>query len=338
MPVYHGSKFLDEAIESILNQTFTDFEFLIIDDESKDNSLDIIRSYDDERVRLVENKKNLGQASSLNKGIKLACGKYIARMDQDDISIPFRLQKQVEFMENNLQVGVCGTWLEYIGHKDGVLCLETEDDLIKIKLLTNQNLAHPTVMIRKSILDDYNLMYDGNYSPAEDYDLWDRMFEYCDFANLPEPLVKYRLHEDQGSELNAKRQFDNAHEIRRRMIQRMGLRMNPNDLNIHNKIFCGYKHFQITISEAFNYLSRLNKTNHRNNIYNQVAFDKFIELNWQKFINKFNLRIRYKIPRLILLPRTSFWNTRDRVSLIRSYIYQLRILRPLEKLRITRSK
>jgi len=316
MPVYHGSKFLDEAIESILNQTFTDFEFLIIDDESKDNSLDIIRSYDDERVRLVENKKNLGQASSLNKGIKLACGKYIARMDQDDISIPFRLQKQVEFMENNLQVGVCGTWIKYIGYKDDVLNLETKNHLIKLRLLTNQSLAHPTVMIRRSVLDDYNLKYDGRYSPAEDYDLWVRMSDYCSFANLPEPLVRYRLHENQGSEIGMKQQSDSANQVRSRLIESMGLHLQHGDLLIHNTVFCEEDPCSLTISEVFSYLMRLHYANQQNHVFQLVAFDEFIKSNWLRFMANVDLRIRVKGLKQLLVPRASFWGIGDRLTFL----------------------
>ncbi|SVC41049.1 uncharacterized protein METZ01_LOCUS293903, partial [marine metagenome] len=104
MPVYNGAKYLNEAIDSILNQTFQNFEFIIIDDGSTDDSVKIIKSYDDNRIRLVENRNNLGQSETLNKGLSLTRGKYIARMDQDDISMPERLKKQFEFMENNSDV------------------------------------------------------------------------------------------------------------------------------------------------------------------------------------------------------------------------------------------
>ena len=121
------------------------------------------------RIKLIKNKLNLGQAPSMNIGLDNCSGKYVARIDQDDISLSKRLERQVEFMENNDDIGVCGTWLEYIGNKTGLLKLSTDYRIIKIKLLRDTELAHPTVMIRKSILNKYGLKYDASFSPAEDY-------------------------------------------------------------------------------------------------------------------------------------------------------------------------
>ena len=188
-------------MKSILNQTFSDFEFFIIDDGSNDDSVKIIKSYDDNRIRLVENRNNLGQSETLNKGLRLAKGKYIARMDQDDISMPERLKKQFEFMENNSDIDVCGSWLQLMGKYNGILELETKSEKIKMNLLTNENLAHPTVMIRKRTLVKYDLNYNPAYSVAQDYDLWVRMFDFCSFANIPEALIKYRMHDNQNSKI-----------------------------------------------------------------------------------------------------------------------------------------
>lgn len=320
MPVYNGVKYLGEAIESILNQTFTDFKFLIVDDGSSDNSSDIIKSYQDSRITLVENDQNLGQAETMNIGLGLADGKYVARMDQDDISLPSRLDKQVELMEKNLSVGLCSTWLKYIGHQDGVLSLETENKLIKIKLLTNQNLAHPAVMIRKSILDENKLRYNSLYSPAEDLDLWVRMCEYCDFANIPEPLVKYRLHQNQESNSLKTRQSKGANRVRSRLIRSIGVQLHNNDLLIHNSIFCGEDSNLVTIEKLFRYLKHLQSANQQKKLYEPVAFDEFIKSNWRRFIKKLNLRIHNNISRLIFLPQTSFWNAKDRIRLLWSYL------------------
>jgi len=316
IPVYNGAKFLGEAIESILNQTLEDFELLIIDDGSTDNCVDIIRGYHDSRIRLVENDKNLGQAETMNRGLHLAKGKYIARMDQDDVSLSSRLRKQVAYMENNLQVGVCGTWIKYIGYKDDVLNLETKNHLIKLRLLTNQSLAHPTVMIRRSVLDDYNLKYDGRYSPAEDYDLWVRMSDYCSFANLPEPLVRYRLHENQGSEIGMKQQSDSANQVRSRLIESMGLHLQHGDLLIHNTVFCEEDPCSLTISEVFSYLMRLHYANQQNHVFQLVAFDEFIKSNWLRFMANVDLRIRVKGLKQLLVPRASFWGIGDRLTFL----------------------
>ena len=322
MPVYNGEKYLCEAIESILNQTFTDFEFLIIDDASTDESVQIVKNYKDNRIHLIENDQNLGQAGTMNRGLHLARGKYIARMDQDDVSLSSRLRKQIDYMEHNFQVGVCGTWIKYIGYKDNVLNLETRDHLIKIRLLTNQSLAHPTVMIRKRVLDDYNLHYDGRYSPAEDYDLWVRMSEYCSFTNLPEPLVRYRLHQNQSSEIGAKRQSDSANRVRSRLIEDMGVHIKNNDLPIHNKVFCGEDSGSVTFGEVFSYLMRLHYANRQNNIFQPVAFDEFIKSNWVRFLADVDLRFRAKVFKQLFLPRASFWDLGDRFNYFLDLFYR----------------
>ena len=232
MPVYNGSKFLVEAIDSILNQTFNDFEFLIIDDGSTDQSIDQIKSYDDPRIQLNVNRKNIGLSATLNKGLDLARGKYVARMDQDDISMPERIKKQFEFMEYNSDVDVFGSWLRLMGKYDGILELETDSEKIKMNLLTNVNLAHSSVMIRKSTLVKCNLNYNPTFSVAQDYDLWVRMFEYCSFATLPEPLLRYRMHDDQSSINLEQQNHVETNRILTNLLKKMGVKPDDFDLII----------------------------------------------------------------------------------------------------------
>ena len=289
MPVYNGFKYLDEAMKSILNQTFQNFEFIIIDDGSTDDSVKIIKSYDDNRIRLVENKNNLGQSETLNIGLNIAKGKYIARMDQDDISMPERLERQSEFMEDNPQIGVCGTWIQLIGKYNGIAELETEDDLIKIKLLTNQNLAHPSVMIRKQILENYKLSYSISYTVAQDYDLWVRMFDHCSFANLPEPLLKLRMHDNQYSKIMWEQNNAETNRILTNLLNKIGIHPDDSDLIIHKKLFTGYGIDSLFIGEVFNYLMRLRKSNLGKNIFEPVIFNEFLKLKWRRLmLNKKN--------------------------------------------------
>lgn len=195
MSVYNGESFLSEAIESILNQSFKDFEFIIINDGSTDKSLSIIKGYMliDRRIVLIS-RENKGLITSLNEGIALAKGKYIARMDADDISLPERLEEQVTFMNGNPEVGASGSWAEVFG--DGV-----EPKLIKHpaitkelkpKLLFSVCFVHPTVMLRKEVLEKFNLRYDPNALHVEDYELWTRLIEKTEVANIQKVLLKYR--------------------------------------------------------------------------------------------------------------------------------------------------
>lgn len=198
MSVYNGQKFLSEAIESILNQTFKDFEFLIINDGSTDSSRGIILSYNDSRIKLIENQANIGLTRSLNKGIDLAQGKYIARMDADDISLPERLEKQVRFMELNEDVAVCGSCAEIINEtkaKIGEFKNPESSDDIKISLFFLNPIVHPTAVMRKNRVVEVG-KYDPCFMRAQDYALWIKLFlKGYEFYNLQDKLIIYRNHE-----------------------------------------------------------------------------------------------------------------------------------------------
>ena len=306
MPVYNGFKYLDEAMKSILNQTFQNYEFIIIDDGSTDDSVKIIKSYDDNRIRLVENRNNLGQSETLNKGLSLTRGKYIARMDQDDISMPERLKKQFEFMENNSDVDVCGSWLQLMGKYNGILELETKSEKIKINLLTNENLAHPTVMIRNRTLVKYDLNYNPAYSVAQDYDLWVRMFEFCSFANIPEALIKYRMHDNQNSKKLGEQNSAEGNKVLTNLLIKMGLQLNDSDLIIHNKIFSGIGINSVTIDKALSYLIRLRSSNIRKKVFEPVAFNEFLKTNWRRFMFNKKHKLLYWVSVLIIFRPANF--------------------------------
>lgn len=197
MPVYNAEQYLREAIESILGQTHRDFEFLIIDDGSTDQSGAIINSYYDPRIRAVPNGNNFGLIYTLNRGLDLAQGELIARMDADDISQPERLARQVAFLNNHVNVGVCGSWIEWFMGRELIDQFPVNDREIKQNLPYRCPFAHPAVMLRAAVLRRYRLRYDPCYPHAEDYELWTRLASLTDFANLPEVLLKYRIHPGQ---------------------------------------------------------------------------------------------------------------------------------------------
>ena len=319
MPVYNGAKYLNESIDSILNQTFSDFEFLIIDDESTDDSVKIIKSYDDPRIKLIVNKKNIGQSATLNKGLELARGKYIARMDQDDISMPERLKKQMEFMDECPNIGVCGSWIQHFGKYDYLTPLELDDDSIKIKLLTNQNLAHPAVMIRKSTLVKYQLNYDPTFTIAMDYDLWVRMFEYCSFANLPEPLLKYRTHKNQKSKISSGISYTEMMRVLALLLEKMDFRFNRYDLSMHYKIVTGTSLDSLNKYKVFKYLIRLRSQNRHKKMFDTGAFYRFIRLNWRRFMLENDQKMIYRLSLIF------FFRNEDYLEQIKKYSSILKI-------------
>lgn len=193
MSVYNGQKYLKESIESILNQTYKDFEFVIINDGSNDNSKKIIESFSNKRIMLIS-RENKGLIFSLNQAIGVAKGQYLARMDADDISDPTRFQKQVEFMDAHPDVALCGTWAKIInqaGHVVGQYKTPTASTQIRRAILFHNPFIHPTVMFRRSIINEI-----GNYNPhfknIEDYELWTRIVYKYNTANIGEFLISYR--------------------------------------------------------------------------------------------------------------------------------------------------
>lgn len=197
MPAYNADKYIAQAIESVLDQTYKQFELIIINDCSTDNTGKIISSYKkkDNRIVVITNKKNLKLARSLNKGISIAKGKYIARMDADDWSYPDRFNKQTLFMEKHPQVGilggkmnVCDEHLKIINSRSYSL----SDKEIRKKIFFYSPFSHPLIMIRKKILDKVGL-YDNLFNPAEDYELYFRIGQRAKFANLNDVLLKYRV-------------------------------------------------------------------------------------------------------------------------------------------------
>jgi len=195
MPVYNAQQYLHEAMDSILKQTFGDFEFLVFDDGSTDKSREIIQSFNDPRIKVFLSEKNTGYASLLNEGLQKAEGKYIARMDADDVSMPDRFQKQFDFLERNPDYVLCGTWFREIT-EDRVANLPTDNDNIKLKMLCITPFCHPSVMMRAGVLKRNRILYEVDHAPAEDHELWTRLAEYGKLVNLPEVLVDYRVHDN----------------------------------------------------------------------------------------------------------------------------------------------
>lgn len=199
MAVYNGMPYLPQAVESILNQTLTDLEFIILNDCSTDATLSVLQSYTDSRIRLIHQEKNCGQTTTLNHGLSLATGTYIARQDADDISKPTRLAEQVAFLEANpdyLMVGTAAELMDSKGHVTGQSIHPTDYETIREQFLADNCFFHGSVLFRHTVLDQVGHFREG-FRTSQDFDYWLRMSEAGKLANLPEPLYQYRLHEGQ---------------------------------------------------------------------------------------------------------------------------------------------
>jgi glycosyltransferase involved in cell wall biosynthesis len=229
MPVYNASEYVRKTIDSILNQTFTDFEFLIINDGSSDDSEEIIKSYSDPRIRLVNNEKNLKLIATLNRGINLAQGKYIARMDADDICLPTRLEKQYKVMEEDPEIALCGTGIKMMGKKFFQPIVITDPERIRNVMRAFNIFFHPTVMFRKSVLIENNFRYNPDYLHAEDYQLFQLMSEKHKLINIDETLLLYRLSPGGISRVHNTDQQMMTYRITTEALGRIGINFDRND-------------------------------------------------------------------------------------------------------------
>jgi glycosyltransferase involved in cell wall biosynthesis len=225
MSVYNSEEYLAEAIDSILQQTFSDFEFLIINDGSTDSTRAILQDYPDRRIRCIDNEANMGLSASLNRGLALAEGAYIVRMDADDIALPNRIHTQVSFMEQAQTVDVCGSWYEMFGDKAKVVKTLVEHQAIKDTLFFKNCIAHSTVCIKRKSLEACGGCYDESYAYAQDYELWCRLVDSATFANIPEVLLKYRMHGSQAGNCHMYKQDACADRVRKRNLQAIGLQL-----------------------------------------------------------------------------------------------------------------
>lgn len=223
LPVYNAGDFLVEAMLSIINQTYKNWELICVNDASKDNSLAILQDFAlrDSRIKVYSNKRNLGVALTSNFVISKAKGKYLARMDADDVMMPDRIEKQVEFLQKNPGVVIVGGQCQLID-KDGEIIgrkiFPTKNtDLYKMSF-RSMPIQQPTMMINLNLLPKKFTWYNDKFKPADDLDLFFRLFNFGLFANLPDFVLKYRMHKSNISLVNPKRTFFLTYEIRRRAV------------------------------------------------------------------------------------------------------------------------
>lgn len=244
MGCYNSEDTICEAITSILEQTFSDFEFIIIDDCSRDRTIEKIESFNDQRIRLIRNEKNQGLGYSLNLGVRESLGKYIARMDADDISLLKRFQCQVKYLESHPDVMCVGTGAKKIGNislKTRILSpniippVEHED--IKARLLIGTPILHPSVMLNGDLLRKHSLNYSPEFSKAQDYELWSRMVWEGQMSNLKEVLLCYRYSKQQASCIASAEQVKNSVAMYNRMYFRLLGRKLTKEEELFNQMF-----------------------------------------------------------------------------------------------------
>lgn len=287
MPVYNAERYLQEAIDSIINQTFTDWELIIINDGSTDGSETIIKAYTDKRIRLVNNEQNLKLIKTLNNGIDLCQGEYIARMDADDIAMPDRLQIQVDFMDKHPDYIMSGTnaiVIDNKGDKTGIIRNLSDSDLLKINLLFSDPFIHPSMLIRRQILASNR--FNEDYKHVEDYELWCRISSSGEITNIGQDLLKYRWHDCNVSVLHSAEQDRLKNRIIREQLQSLNIEPTENELYSHKITFQLYsrgKRQEITadkFEEIEQWFYKLSKQNIVTKKYKISDFTAFLWSRW----------------------------------------------------------
>lgn len=277
MPVYNGEKFLKKSIDSVLNQTFTDFILLVLNDNSSDSTADILEHYKkkDSRISIITKTKNEGPANLRNEGVEKADTEFIALLDADDIALPTRFEKQLDYLKMHPEVGVCGTWFTFFGTKDKIVKHEVSHEALKVQFLNSCGIGNPTVMFRKSVLG--NLRFEHQYVPAEDYGLWSQLIHKTQFHNLPESLLKYRWHDDNISQTKEANLRKSEVLIKTKQLEHLGIQpTDPNILFYIHAVSLQRQQSSDNVIKTIQAATDLLERNKKFKVYNQEIFETHI--------------------------------------------------------------
>lgn len=280
--VCNGERWISKALESIVCQTLSDYECIIIDDGSIDGTLQVVASFADDRIRLIKNSTNLGLAASLNCAMRLARGCYLVRMDADDICLPSRFERQVAFMETNQHISASGCWVETIGSCSEIWHYPVGHEAICCELLFGPPLAHPSMILRRESFQAADLWYDTSFRFAQDYDLWERASKQLQFANQPEILLQYRIHDDhERIKEDDEERFHFADLIRERQLKALRISFDEQELSLHSQV-SRYQalHSVERLAAVGKWLAKLREANEIAGVYEKVAFRRMLARRW----------------------------------------------------------
>lgn len=279
MTIYNGQSYLKESISSILEQNYQNFEFIIVNDGSSDQSDKIVLSFSDKRIKYYQFQENQGVVNMLNFAFEKANGVYIVKMDQDDISKFDRIEKQVKFMESHLDVGVCGSFVRLFGDQNGIWKMPTTNDEIKAALINGSTFCHPSVIFRKQVLIDNKIKYSHGFNLTDDYELWTQLFSVTKFANLNIPLLHYRISEEQVSFKRKKEQDQQIQVLRKRLLDAVH-EISESEFNqIFNLQKSHTNYDKIKIESIISVINQFSIKNSQSGIFNKAAFKKELGYN-----------------------------------------------------------
>jgi glycosyltransferase involved in cell wall biosynthesis len=277
LPVYNCALYIEEAINSILNQTIQDFEIIIIDDCSVDETVKIVQSIGDTRIKLILKEENKGLIDSLNIGFKEAKGKYIARMDGDDISLPERFKKQLGILQNNSDIKVCGCWLQLFGNSVEIIKHKEFHDEIVARLLLSCSMSMGAVMFNRKTFESYS--FDENKKHVEDYDFWSRVAWAGKFHNIQEVLYYYRTHNSQVTKLYNDMQRYGDIGIKLFLFKKLKYNTEFFSDEMITKMLLLNKPIEIKDFKLFlKWLNQLTLLNKKNQIYSPSELEKVLKI------------------------------------------------------------
>ncbi|MBR1799414.1 MAG: glycosyltransferase family 2 protein [Bacteroidales bacterium] len=275
LPVYNGEAFLRQAIDSILAQTFTDYELWVVNDGSTDGSMAIVEGYADSRIVRKDNPSNLGLVATLNNTFAQITTPFIARMDADDIWHPRKLELQMAHLRQHPSVGICGTSIHKFGDIDQTMIFPKESNALKVGLLFYCMMSHPSVVFRRESILKHNLTYNPDFFPAEDYKLWIDALKVTDIHNLQTPLVEYRQHENQICRKKHHKQLDLESKLREEQLRLIYPNPTAEEIAYHLTHFVALNpQSDAEVLQMLRWKSRLCQVNRQNRFIEPTIFDR----------------------------------------------------------------
>lgn len=308
MSTYNEENYIETSLKSILNQTFQDFEIIIVDDASTDSTREIIKGLKDERIRLLCNDENQGLTKNLNKALQHVRGRYIARMDGDDIALPKRFEKQVRYMEQHPDTMLVSCHTKSFGDSDLVAALPDKHEILRVRMLVRPVYAHPGFMMRRELIEA-GCQYNEEYRTAQDYEFASRVSQNHKIGMVSEVLLLYRVHKKQISAKASKQQFNNADKIRKHQLERLGVELNEQE----------WKDYQLLVQEASAaslddfrrvkiIIDKMNLSNQRTGIYDVQIMEKTLKQMLYTWIIR-NKNMKY----IIAFPKVCGYQAKDMV-------------------------
>ncbi|MFS8130965.1 MAG: glycosyltransferase family 2 protein [Candidatus Dojkabacteria bacterium] len=324
MPVYNAEEFLEDSAGSILAQTFTDFELLLLDDGSKDKSLEIAKKLaeKDSRVRVLPNEANMGIVKTLNRGISLARGEFLARMDSDDFSLPERFAEQVKYLDEHPDYSVCGSWVVTFGNHNGnVWELPSDPNLVKVTMLFYSALTHPAIMMRKKVIfEDLALEYEGYH--GEDYILMMKVAKRSKLSNVPKVLFKYRTHDNSLMVINGVANQEVANGVRMDQLKSLGITPTEEEFEIHKKFGrWGFEDSAKFLEESKIWFRKIIAANKESSYYDQDTLIKFLNT---KLLDAYKgIKVKYSkgIIKLFFWDLSSGLSFYDRLGITLTWVF-----------------